>query len=110
EGSIVAIGFHSRHFAAETLLIPDLSQLVARDLSEALLQIRHSLARDHGHLQEEFALLLVDGLSAREDELASALAAGTGTMPLIGGSAGDGVNFRETLVFDGKQMLANAAV
>lgn len=110
EGSIVAIGFHSRHFAAETLLIPDLSQLVARDLSEALLQIRHSLARDHGHLQEEFALLLVDGLSAREDELASALAAGTGTMPLIGGSAGDGVNFRETLVFDGKQILANAAV
>ncbi|MGB3815496.1 MAG: FIST N-terminal domain-containing protein [Shinella sp.] len=110
EGSIVAIGFHTRHFAAETLLIPDLSQLVAKDLSEALLQIRHSLARDHGHLQEEFALLLVDGLSAREDELASALAAGTGTMPLIGGSAGDGVNFRETLVFDGKQILANAAV
>ncbi|AOF93907.1 FIST N-terminal domain-containing protein [Sinorhizobium sp. RAC02] len=110
EGSIVAIGFHARHFAAETLLVPDLSQLVATDLSEALLHIRHSLARDHGHLPEEFALLLVDGLSAREDELASALAAGTGMMPLIGGSAGDGANFRETLVFDGEQLLANAAV
>jgi hypothetical protein len=110
EGSIVAIGFRARHFAAETLLIPDLSQLVASDLSDALLQVRLTLARDHGHLPEEFALLLVDGLSAREDELASALAAGTGAMPLIGGSAGDGTTFRETLVFDDKRLLANAAV
>ncbi|MCQ4629224.1 FIST C-terminal domain-containing protein [Shinella sp. CPCC 100929] len=110
DGSIVAIGFRARHFAAETLLIPDLSQLAASELSEALLHVRQSLARDHGHLPEEFALLFVDGLSAREDELASVLAAGTGAMPLIGGSAGDGTNFRETLVFDGRQLLANAAV
>lgn len=110
EASIVAVGFHARHFAAETLLIPDLSKLAASELSDALLHIRQVLARDHAHLPEEFALLLVDGLSAREDELASALAAGTGAMPLIGGSAGDGTRFRETLVFDGKQILANAAV
>lgn len=110
DGSIVAIGFRARHFAAETLLIPDLSQLAASELSEALLHVRQSLARDHGHLPEEFALLFVDGLSAREDELASVLAAGTGAMPLIGGSAGDGTNFRETLVFDGRRLLANAAV
>lgn len=110
DGSIVAIGLRARHFAAETLLIPDLSQLAASELSEALLHVRQSLARDHGHLPEEFALLFVDGLSAREDELASVLAAGTGAMPLIGGSAGDGTNFRETLVFDGRRLLANAAV
>nr|WP_246200724.1 FIST N-terminal domain-containing protein [Shinella kummerowiae] len=110
DGSIVAIGFRARHFAAQTLLIPDLSQLAASELSEALLHVRQSLARDHGHLPEEFALLFVDGLSAREDELASVLAAGTGAMPLIGGSAGDGTNFRETLVFDGRRLLANAAV
>lgn len=110
EESIVAVGFHARHFAAETLLVPDLSKLVAAELSDALLHIRQILARDHGHLAEEFALLLVDGLSAREDELASALAAATGPMPLIGGSAGDGTNFRKTLVFDGERLLANAAV
>lgn len=110
EESIVAVGFHARHFAAETLLVPDLSKLVASDLSDTLLHIRQALARDHGHLPEEFALLFVDGLSAREDELASALAAATGAMPLIGGSAGDGTHFRETLVFDGERLLANAAV
>ncbi|WP_245422877.1 FIST N-terminal domain-containing protein [Neorhizobium huautlense] len=110
EASIVAVGFHSRYFAAETLLVPDLSKLVASELSDALLHLRQTLARDHGHFPEEFALLLVDGLSTREDELASALAAGTGAMPLIGGSAGDGACFRETFVFDGKRLLANAAV
>ncbi len=110
EASIVAVGFHARHFAAETLLIPDLSRLVASELPDTLLHIRRTLARDYGHLPEEFALLLVDGLSAREDELASALASATGAMPLIGGSAGDGTHFRETLVFDGERLLANAAV
>ncbi|HLP66044.1 MAG TPA: FIST N-terminal domain-containing protein [Rhizobium sp.] len=110
EGSIVAVGFHARHFAAEILLVPDLSSLVAGRLSDALLHIRQTLARENGHLPEEFALLLVDGLSTREDELASALAAGTGAMPLIGGSAGDGARFRETFVFDGDRLLANAAV
>lgn len=110
EESIVAIGFLARHFAAETLLVQDLSKLVASELSEALLHIRQALARDHGHLPHEFALLLVDGLSAREDELASALASATGAMPLIGGSAGDGTHFRETLVFDGTRLLTNAAV
>lgn len=110
EASIVAVGFHARHFAAETLLIPDLSRLAPNGLSDTLLHIRQTLARDYGHLPHEFALLLVDGLSAREDELASALAAATGAMPLIGGSAGDGTHFRRTLVFDGGRLLANAAV
>ncbi len=91
-------------------MIPDLSKFVTNTLSDKLLHIRQTLARGHGHLAEEFALLFVDGLSAREDELASALAAATGAMPLIGGSAGDGIHFRETLVFDGERILANAAV
>ncbi|OYR12440.1 FIST signal transduction protein [Brucella grignonensis] len=110
EESIVAVGFNANHFAAETFLIPDLSKFVTNTLSDKLLHIRQTLARGHGHLAEEFALLFVDGLSAREDELASALAAATGAMPLIGGSAGDGIHFRETLVFDGERILANAAV
>lgn len=110
DGSIVALGFHARHFAAETLLVPDLTRLVASELSDALLHLRQTLARENGHLPEEFALLFVDGLSTREDELASALAAGTGAMPLIGGSAGDGARFRETFVFDGGRLHANAAV
>ncbi|MFB2550524.1 FIST signal transduction protein [Ensifer soli] len=110
EGCIVAIGFPDRHFAAETVLVPDLTHIVPRALSNDLLNVRQRLTRDHAHLPEEFALLLVDGLSAKEDELTSALAAGTGAMPIVGGSAGDGVRFRETFVIEGTRILRNAAV
>ena len=43
EASIVAVGFHSRYFAAETLLVPDLSKLVASELSDALLHLRQTM-------------------------------------------------------------------
>lgn len=110
EGSIVALAFAASHFAAETLVIPDLSRLAPRDLVTAMVRARAMLAEKHAHLPEEFALLLVDGLSVKEDELASALAAGTGIMPLVGGSAGDGTRFRETFVTEGGRIYRNAAV
>lgn len=110
EGTIVALGLPQEHFAAEKVVVPDLSSIAPDDLADELRHARQLLARDHAHLPEEFALLLVDGMSAKEDELTSALAAGTGAMPLVGGSAGDGNRFAETLVFDGTRFLRNAAV
>ena len=49
-----------------------------------------------------FAFLLVDGLSGREEALTRALQAALGAVPLVGGSAGDGLDFGATRVyFDG---------
>lgn len=110
EGSIVAIGFPSTHFAADTLLMEDLTRLDARNLAEAFLHMRQRLALQRHDLSEELAILLVDGLSVKEDELASALATGLGSIPLVGGSAGDGTRFRETFVLHGSRLLRNAAV
>lgn len=110
EGSIVALGFPETHFAADTLLMEDLTRLDARNLAEALLQMRQRLALEHHGFSEELAILLVDGLSVKEDELASALATGLGSIPLVGGSAGDGTRFRETFVLHGSRLLRNAAV
>lgn len=110
EGTIVALGLPAATFAAETLVMPDLGHLAPRALEAALGRARARLARDNAHLPEEFALLLVDGLSMKEDELTSALVAGTGPIPLIGGSAGDGARYGETFVLDGARILRNAAV
>ena len=50
-----------------------------------------------------FALTLVDGLSAREEIMVSAFQAGLRTLPHIGGSAGDGLAFREAwLIYNGE--------
>lgn len=49
-----------------------------------------------------FALLLIDGLSVREEPVTRALQSALGKLPLFGGSAGDGLNFGMTQVyFDG---------
>ena len=50
-----------------------------------------------------FALTLIDGLSAREEIMVSAFQSGLQTLPHIGGSAGDGLAFREAwLIYNGE--------
>ena len=110
EGHIVAIGLSAHHFRAETLLIDNISAIDPRALIGALIRARGALADAVPAWQHEFAFLLVDGLSTKEDELASALAAGMGPVPLFGGSAADGTRFLETFVFHRGQVLRNAAV
>lgn len=46
-----------------------------------------------------FALILVDGLSVKEELVARAFQDGIGEFPLVGGSAGDGLAFGRTRVY-----------
>lgn len=110
EGELVAIGLPADLFAAETLLIPDLAQIDAQQLAGQLIRARAGLARVHPDWEHEFAFLMVDGLSTREDELAAVLASGLGPVPLFGGSAGDGDRFGRTFVLHEGQVRQNAAV
>lgn len=110
EREIVAVGLPAAHFAADVLLVPDLSVLARETLIGELIRRRQGLARGREGWTGEFAFLLVDGLSVREDELTSALASGLGPVPLFGGSAGDGTRFKQTFVLHGGQALQNAAV
>lgn len=110
EGEIVAVGLPASLFAASSFLVGDLSAIEPHDLIGRLIRDRQALARARPRWEGEFAFVLVDGLSVREDELASALARGLGPVPLFGGSAGDGTRFRETFVLHEGRILQNAAV
>lgn len=110
EGEIVAVGLPSALFMASTVLIPDLAQIEAQPLIGQLIRDRHGMARQRPGWEGEFAFLMVDGLSVREDELASTLARGLGPVPLFGGSAGDGTRFRQTFVLHEGRFIRNAAV
>lgn len=57
-----------------------------------------------------FGFLLVDGLSMKEEPLISALYMALGNVPIIGGSAGDNLKFRQTFVYYDGQLLQDAAV
>jgi hypothetical protein len=57
-----------------------------------------------------FTMLLVDGLSAREEMLASAVGSILTDTPLVGGSAGDDLDFRRTSVFHDGRWVNDAAL
>ncbi|WP_026259350.1 nitric oxide-sensing protein NosP [Uliginosibacterium gangwonense] len=57
-----------------------------------------------------FALLLIDGLCMREEPVTYALQSGLGPIPLIGGSAGDDLQFKKTWVFYGGEFRSDRAV
>ncbi|ABV94408.1 conserved hypothetical protein [Dinoroseobacter shibae DFL 12 = DSM 16493] len=98
EDEIVAVGLPSRHFAIETMLIDTLEEIDSQELIGRTIRRRQSLMRLAPDWQNEFAFLMIDGLSLKEDELAFGLATGLGPVPLFGGSAGDGARFEETFV------------
>jgi hypothetical protein len=49
--------------------------------------------------ENSFALLLIDGLSVREEVVARTFQDALGGIPLVGGSAGDGLDFGRTYVY-----------
>jgi len=59
--------------------------------------------------QDAFAVMLADGLARSEDVLAANLMATLGDVPIIGGSAGDGLAFRRTAVYTGGAFSADCA-
>lgn len=110
EGSILALAFPTAHFSVDSILISDID---ARDDQSIISQVIHhraALGQAAGAFDNEFAFLMVDGLSMQEDQLASTIASGLGTMPMFGGSAGDGTRFQGTSVFWEGQPHSNAAV
>jgi hypothetical protein len=66
--------------------------------AQGLLQELESRARKAA-ASDSFALLLIDGLSVREEKVTRALQHALGRIPLIGGSAGDGLRFANTYVY-----------
>lgn len=57
-----------------------------------------------------FAMLLIDGMSGKEEVITTALADALCGIPLIGGAAADGLAFRQTHVFANGEVATDAAV
>lgn len=110
DDEIVAVGFPASLFTAQTILVPNLNQIDSEAIIGDLFRARAELTRRAGAMEHEFAFLVIDGLSLKEDQLMSALAPGLGSMQLFGGSAGDGESFRTSQVALNGKTHENAAV
>ncbi|MEI8172613.1 MAG: nitric oxide-sensing protein NosP [Deltaproteobacteria bacterium] len=111
--SLSGASFPAGSCVAVSGLLDRLSQFdIARghDFAQALLQRLESKAPDASP-DNSFALLLIDGLSIREEPVAHALQYALGKITLFGGSAGDDLKFAKTCVYsDGRFRSDSAAL
>lgn len=97
---VTAFALPRDHFTCTVEVVAPLATL---DMRRTLEQGREALSRLRRSRHDvsattAFGFLLVDGLSMREELLASSLKAALGEISLFGGSAGDGLDFRRTAV------------
>lgn len=97
---VTAFALPQSRFACTVEVVASLASL---DMRRALEQGRGALARlrrarNDVSAATAFGFVLVDGLSMREELLASSLKAALGDISMFGGSAGDGLDFQKTAV------------
>lgn len=112
EHSIAGASFPARDFEAVSGRIDRLQQFrigTGLAFTQELLQRLKGLA-PQADPDNSFALVLIDGLSVREEPVTRALQSALGRLPLFGGSAGDGLNFGQTQVYFDGDFHADSAV
>lgn len=108
DGQIIAIGFPRQTFRAEVLSLRDLAHIpVSRWMAE--------LRRAHSDFRVErgrgvFGLLFSDGLAGKEEVLTAAIEAALPAVPVLGGSAADGLEFQQTCLIADDEVLSDVAV
>ncbi len=112
EGAVVAIGFLRRHFVFMARSILDLANFQVEAGRELTKRLRADLAatRPGFATQGVFGVLVVDGLCRREEAVVTALQMALEEIPIVGGSAGDGLRFERTFVIHGGKAHTDAAV
>lgn len=109
---IVAIGFSGGAVQVESGLLSHLQAFdfaQCRELTQHLLQALEARVPQLGR-DNTFALMLIDGMSQREEAVTRAAQMALGCITLFGGSAGDDQRFENTWVFHGGSFHSDAAV
>jgi hypothetical protein len=113
EGTITAIGFPAEYFTMSAMRFEELDRFDAGNAHQAVRALVATAAEHSRHLGPDLsraAIFLVDGLSHREEMLTVTVQDALGSIPLIGGSSGDGLDFRETFIFHEGAFRRDAAL
>lgn len=112
DGSLAGASFPAGECTAEVGRIDDLQRFdidAGHDFAQGLLRRLEARVPAAGP-GNSFGLLLIDGLSQREEPVAYALQDGLGNIRMIGGSAGDDLRFEQTRIFHDGRFHADSAV
>ncbi|MDD5059186.1 MAG: FIST N-terminal domain-containing protein [Sideroxydans sp.] len=110
--SLSGASFAAGDCVAVSGVLENLSQFTiaaGHGFAQALLQrLEHQAPLANS--KNSFALMLIDGLSVREEQVAHALQYALGNIGLFGGSAGDDQRFAKTFVFGEGRFYSDSAV
>lgn len=112
EGGVSGVSLGSSDLTFEMGLLHGLSQAEPRAAQVFADGLRQGLQARVPALAPErmFGFMLIDGMCAREEVVARAFHDGLGRIPVLGGSAGDDLRFRQTHVLYNGQFVSDAAV
>lgn len=112
QGGIVFIAFPEKGFRVMSEVIPDIDKGGVERASEIARRLRVQMITGVSRAAKEniFALVLVDGLSDREEPLTAALHWSLDDMELLGGSAGDGLAFQRTALIHRGKLIRRGAI
>lgn len=105
--NVIAIAFPAGGFTAQAIWLSNLRQHVALDWMLALRQLNEQFLPIPG--RQRFGLLLVDGMSRCEELVTATIEAALPDLLVLGGSAGDGLRFKQTrLAMNGEERAESA--
>jgi hypothetical protein len=112
EGSVAGFSLSAGECKAAVQLIPSISTLPITEGAAVVDRLIASLAEDGSNTvpSDAFALLLIDGMCSNEEVVLSSIHRRLDPIPLLGGSAGDGMKFQRTHVYWDGQFHADAAL
>lgn len=111
EHTLVGASFPGHCCTAVTACLDDLRQFGP---SEGYTFVQEQLRRlesvaPQAKPDNSVAFMLIDGLSAREELVTRITQTALGELPLLGGSAGDGLNFTRTYIYEGGRFHTGSA-
>jgi len=114
EGGLVVVAFARSGFTVCCEVIQDIKRFGVERATNVARSLYARVANDPDSSEvlrdRLFALLLVDGVSKVEEMLVAAIDWAMGDIELVGGSAGDGLKFCETILIQNGRAYTNSAI
>jgi hypothetical protein len=111
ENSLLAVAFPQTAFKAVSGVIEHVADIGFEQVFQASLTLHAKLAVEGSNRKDRcFGLMFADGLSNCEERIIAAVRSAIHDFPIVGGSAGDGLDFQRTTLIFGGRVYQNAAV
>jgi hypothetical protein len=112
DGSLSGVSIHRDDLTFEVGILERLASTNFQDAQHFAYQLKDSLRKRVADLTatNAFAFMLIDGLCSHEEWIVRAFYDGLGGIPLVGGSAGDDLAFKQTWVLDRGRFVSDAAI